>query len=67
MFSHCFPDLDFRLISDFLDAERHLVILRKEVKLALYFVAYHAVFKRVVFSHCFPDKRKRSYEIFVTP
>ena len=67
MFSHCFPDLDFRLISDFLDAERHLVILRKEVKLALYFVAYHTVFKRVMFSHCFPGKRKRSYEIFVTP
>ena len=57
MFSHCFPDLDFRLISDFLDAERHLVILRKEVKLALYFVAYHAVFKRVVFY--FPSLREQ--------
>lgn len=33
MFSHCFPDSDFRLFSDFLDAERHLVILRKEEKL----------------------------------
>ena len=32
--SHCFPDLDFRPIPDFLDTERHLVILRKEVKLA---------------------------------
>ena len=31
--SHCFPDSDFRLFSDFLDAERYLVILRKEVKL----------------------------------
>ena len=34
MFSHCFPDSVFRLIPDFLDAERHLVILKKEVKLA---------------------------------
>lgn len=34
MFSHCFPDLDFRPIPDFLDTERRLVILRKEVKLA---------------------------------
>ena len=32
--SHCFPDSDFRLISDFLDTERHLVILGNEVKLA---------------------------------
>ncbi len=34
LFSHCFPDLDFRLIPDFLDTERYLVILGKGVKLA---------------------------------
>ena len=34
MFSHCFPDYDSCPISDFLDAERYLVILRKEEKLA---------------------------------
>lgn len=34
MFSHCFPDYDSCQISDFLDAERYLVILRKEEKLA---------------------------------
>ena len=34
MFFHCFPDYDPCPISDFLDAERYLVILRKEEKLA---------------------------------